>query len=131
MAAAVGVKRFDQISVIPFIDIMLVLLAIVLTTATFIVNRQLDVKLPEARTATPVPRQPGLTLTLHRDGTVYRGHGPVSLATLERQLSAVSKDTQIILRVDTEVAFGRFVAVIDALKANRLANLSIVAQPPR
>lgn len=124
-------KRFDQISVVPFIDIMLVLLAIVLTTATFIVNRQLDVQLPEARTATTVPRQPGLTLTIDREGTVYRGDALLPVAELEERLSDVSEETAIVLRVDTEAAFGRFVVVVDALKANRLENLSIVAQPPR
>ncbi|MGF1615138.1 MAG: biopolymer transporter ExbD [Gammaproteobacteria bacterium] len=126
-----NVKRFDQISVVPFIDIMLVLLAIVLTTATFIVNRQLDVELPEAHTATTVPRQPGLTLTIDRQGTVYQGDRRVPLHELALRLSDVSEETAVVLRVDTEAAFGRFVAVIDALKANRLENLSIVAQPPR
>ncbi len=131
MAASVGVKRFDQISVIPFIDIMLVLLAIVLTTATFIVNRELDIELPEARTATTASSHPGLILTINRYGLVYRDDQPVPLAVLEQQLQEVSDDARIVLRVDTEVAFGRFVAVIDALKANRLGNLSIIAQHPR
>jgi len=126
-----GMKRFDQISVIPFIDIMLVLLAIVLTTATFIVNRQLDVELPEARTATTVPSQPGLILTINRQGIIYREDEPLSVVALGQQLSDVSEDTRIVLRVDTEAAFGRFVSVIDALKAHRLSNLSIVAQHPR
>jgi biopolymer transport protein ExbD len=125
------VKRFDQISVIPFIDIMLVLLAIVLTTATFIVNRELDVELPEARSATTASRHPGLTLTINRNGTVYREDDLVSLAVLERQLSDVNEDARIVLRVDTEAAFGRFVAVVGVLKANSLGNLSIVAQHPR
>ena len=40
-------KRIDGINVIPFIDIMLVLLAIVLTTATFIVEGRLEIRLPE------------------------------------------------------------------------------------
>jgi len=41
-------KKFDSINVIPFIDIMLVLLAIVLTTATFVANGQLDIALPSS-----------------------------------------------------------------------------------
>ena len=45
---AAPMKRMDQINVIPFIDIMLVLLAIVLTTATFIVEGRLEIRLPEA-----------------------------------------------------------------------------------
>lgn len=124
-------KRFDQISVIPFIDIMLVLLAIVLTTATFIVNRELDIELPEARTASTASSQPALTLSINREGIVYREDSAVELVALERQLSTLSKEARIVLRVDTEAAFGRFVTVIDMLKANGLGNLSIVAQHPR
>lgn len=131
MAPAVGVKRFDQISVIPFIDIMLVLLAIVLTTATFIVNRQLDIELPEARSASPVPSESGFTLTIDREGVVYQDDEPLSVKALEQRLRDFSDTTPIVLRVDSAAAFGRFVAVIDVLKANRLNNLSIIAQHPR
>jgi len=42
-------KRFDQINVIPFIDIMLVLLVMVLTTATFIKQGVIPVELPHAK----------------------------------------------------------------------------------
>ena len=42
-------KKFDQINVIPFIDIMLVLLAIVLMTATFIAQGKIDVNLPTSK----------------------------------------------------------------------------------
>lgn len=42
-------KRFDSINVIPFIDIMLVLLVMVLTTATFIKQGIIPVDLPQAK----------------------------------------------------------------------------------
>lgn len=52
-------KRFDQINVIPFIDIMLVLLAIVLTTATFVAQGRIPLQLPEAEhAAQPVNEKP-------------------------------------------------------------------------
>ena len=50
-------KRFDQINVIPFIDIMLVLLAIVLTTATFISQGLIEVNLPAADNAVAMKEQ--------------------------------------------------------------------------
>ena len=45
-------KRFDSINVIPFIDIMLVLLVMVLTTATFIKQGVIPVALPTAKAST-------------------------------------------------------------------------------
>lgn len=46
-------KKFDQINVIPFIDIMLVLFAIVLTTASFISQGVISVNPPTSSTAAP------------------------------------------------------------------------------
>ena len=51
-------KRFDQINMIPFIDVMLVLLAIVLTTATFVSKGLIDVDIPSAEQATTVNNAP-------------------------------------------------------------------------
>lgn len=48
-------KRFDQINMIPFIDIMLVLLAIVLTTATFVSQGLIEVNLPNAQQVSEAP----------------------------------------------------------------------------
>lgn len=42
-------KRFDQINMIPFIDIMLVLMAVVMTTASFVEIGLIDVNLPVAQ----------------------------------------------------------------------------------
>ena len=41
-------KKFDEINIIPFIDIMLVLLAIVLITASFISQGKIQVNVPKA-----------------------------------------------------------------------------------
>lgn len=43
-----NVKKFDEINIIPFIDIMLVLLAIVLITASFISQGKIQVNVPKA-----------------------------------------------------------------------------------
>ncbi|OYV24794.1 MAG: energy transducer TonB, partial [Halothiobacillus sp. 20-54-6] len=63
-------RRFDQINVIPFIDIMLVLLAIVLTTATFIAQGEISVNLPEAKSAQPVSIEPVLMITVNATGAL-------------------------------------------------------------
>jgi len=57
-------KRFDQINMIPFIDIMLVLLAIVLTTATFISQGVIDIDLPVAESAKTLQQAKEKTLEI-------------------------------------------------------------------
>ena len=59
-------KGFDGINVIPFIDIMLVLLTIVLTTATFIANGTIPVNLPKAESSDAAGR--GVTVEINQGG---------------------------------------------------------------
>ena len=121
-------KRFDQINVIPFIDIMLVLLAIVLTTASFIATGKLDIDLPEAQApAMPSPEQV-VELAINRDNQIFIDQQLVMLEALQPQLENLAKDTTIELKIDEAVPFGRFVVVMDILKRNQLENLSIITR---
>ncbi len=82
-------KRMDTINVIPFIDIMLVLLAIVLTTATFLVEGRLDIRLPKA-TAEPRPEvMERVEVAIGREGEFYLDGAPVELDPLASRLSAL------------------------------------------
>jgi biopolymer transport protein ExbD len=120
------VKRMDTINVIPFIDIMLVLLAIVLTTATFMVEGRLDIRLPKA-TAGPAPQaSTRAEIAIGREGEYYLDAAPVAVELLAERLSALDPQTAIILRVDAQARFERFVAVVDLLKARGLERVSIL-----
>lgn len=125
-------RRFDQINVIPFIDIMLVLLAIVLTTATFIAQGQIKVSLPEAKSAAPADGQPAIVITLNAVGDIFVDDQATTLDTLNARLDTLKKDQAIVFRVDKKTAFGQFVAVIDALKSRGLDHLTIrtTSEPP-
>ena len=121
-------KTFNQINVIPFIDIMLVLLAIVLTTATFISQGLIKVNLPDASTATRQTDQAGKTLeiTLDANQQIYLANQLIKLDKLDQQLQTTARKTAVVLRVDKSVRFAQFVRVIDLLKKYQLENLSIM-----
>ena len=121
-------KRFDQINVIPFIDIMLVLLAIVLTTATFISQGLIEVDLPEASSAEQVKEQneKNLEIVINAENRIYLADKQIDSDALSKALQKVNKETPIVLRVDKKVVFENFVMVIDLLKVNHLEKFSIV-----
>lgn len=121
-------QRFDQINVIPFIDIMLVLLAIVLTTATFISQGQIEISLPEAESAEQIQEQnkKNLEIVINAKNEIYLADKRIDAQALSIELQKVNKDTPIILRVDKQVVFANFVQVIDLLKSNHLEKFSIV-----
>lgn len=122
-------KRFDSINVIPFIDIMLVLLAIVLMTATFIVQGDLDVQLPVAEnSAAPEPELEPMRIAIDAAEDLYWAGEPIDLTTLDVLLEAAAAEEAtgaIVLSVDQRVPFRRFVEVVDLIKGHGLERMSI------
>lgn len=121
-------KRFDSINVIPFIDIMLVLLAIVLTTATFIAQGKLEIQLPKAKSQQAQLEEKRIELAITGDEQIYLRERPIDLQQLDNEMTGLAKTSPIVLRVDTRVPFGRFVAVVDILKLHQLEKLSILTE---
>ena len=121
-------KRFDQINVIPFIDIMLVLLAIVLTTASFISTGHLQIRLPE--TEATAAQQPGdpLEIAIDADQLLYVDGEATTFDRLKETIGQTHPQRNISLRVDTAVEFGTFVPVMDVLKARGMEKLSIITR---
>jgi len=123
-----NMRRFDQINVIPFIDIMLVLLAIVLTTATFISQGQIEINLPIAESAKPIQQQEkeNLVITINTKNQLYLGDKLIDLESLSQKFETIDKKTPIVFRVDKQVVFEQFVQIIDLLKKHQLEKFSIL-----
>ena len=122
-------KRFDEINVIPFIDIMLVLLVMVLTTATFIKQGVIPVDLPEAKKASKEDvDKKEVTIYVNAKGEMFLDKDMVDLTTLKAKLSTISKDQTVILRSDKESRFQDFVSVMDILKELEHEQLYIVTK---
>ena len=110
-------KRIDSINVIPFIDIMLVLLVMVLTTATFVKTGLIPVDLPEAKGTAAEHKPSELKLTIKKDGTLLVGENePVSLAQFEQKVVSGGREMTVVLYSDKDAAFQNFVGVMDVLK---------------
>lgn len=118
-------KQFDQINVIPFIDVMLVMLAIVLTTASFISTGLIEVDLAEAESASPPLEETVVEIAIDSNNVFYLRDKAVSLPMLSEGLKELGRETPMVLRVDKAVRFEMFVSVIDLLKKYQLEKLSI------
>jgi biopolymer transport protein ExbD len=123
-------KRFDQINMIPFIDIMLVLLAIVLTTASFVSQGLIPVNLPTAeQVSEPSQDEDPLEIAINDKNVLFLGEEEVTLEQLAEKLKTqATPETLIVLRIDKAAVFEHFVKLIDLLKSQELSNLSIQAQ---
>jgi len=121
-------KKFDSINVIPFIDIMLVLLVMVLTTATFIKQGVIPVNLPEAKATEKKDTKKEVTIYVNAKGETFFEKEKVDLVTLEQKLSTISKEQTVILRSDKASKFQDFVSVMDILKKLGHEQLYIVTK---
>lgn len=108
-------REFDVINVIPFIDIMLVLLTIVLTTSTFIASGGIPVQLPRAAKSDAELLRTA-TIEIDRSGTVFYNASPVALAELHGLICNLDRETPVLLRADRNLTLQVFVDVLDLVK---------------
>jgi biopolymer transport protein ExbD len=108
-------RGFESLNVIPFIDIMLVLLTIVLTTSTFIATGAIGVQLPKA-SASKQPANNGVILEVKINGEVTLNQQPVKLDDLAHFLDDFPRQTQILIRADAALPLQEFVSVMDKVK---------------
>ena len=121
-------KKFDQVNVIPLIDILLVLLVMVITTATFIKQGILPIELPEAKASYKKEDKKEFDIYITKDGKYHLDKKEISIADLESRLSKIDKDQTVVLRSDKEASFQHFVSVMDILKKLEHKQLYIVTK---
>ena len=117
-------KRFDQINVIPFIDIMLVLLVIVLTTATFIAKGSIPLDLPKAGSAKELPLK-NIDISITKEGKIFLKKRQVSLDELAKELESINKKSPILIRTDKNSRFETFIEVLDLLKSKGFEAIAV------
>ena len=125
-----GLKRkpLASMNVIPFIDIMLVLLVMVLTTATFIRQGIIPVDLPEAKSSDKKSDNKEVTIYVTKKGELFLNKEAVNLEELQAALTKISKKDTVVLRSDKESKFQDFVHVMDILKKLNHESLYIVTK---
>jgi biopolymer transport protein ExbD len=117
-------KEFRDINVIPFVDIMLVLLTIVLTTATFIVAGEIAVNLPEAKHRDNASMNP-VVITLTKNNELFIDKDEIPETNLTEHLRLFNNGRHVVIRADEEVAVRRFAYVIDAVKSEGFKKVSM------
>jgi len=117
-------RELDQINVIPLVDVMLVLLVIVLTTATFITTGQIPVELAKAKEAGD-RRDVPLVITLTADGRLFMNEQPVSDDGLKILLTPHPKDSPVVVRADRVTMLERFVEVVDEIRGLGFREVSL------
>ena len=117
-------RELNNINVIPLVDVMLVLLVIVLTTATFVTSGQVPVELAKAATAGNRPDKP-LIVTVTAEGELFVADRLVADTQLDATLLAYPRESQVLVRADKVTRLERFVSVVDRIRALGFRQVSL------
>ncbi len=121
-------SKFDNINVVPFIDIMLVLLVIVLTTASFIQTGLIKLDLPTSSSKIEEKETKELKIFIKKSGEIFLGKEHIAHNRVDKTILTYDKKTPIYIYSDKNVTFQNFVFILDILKKNGYENLGIVTK---
>lgn len=109
----------SEINIVPFVDIILVVLIIFMVTAPMIITPSIKINLPKARTGTKTTASP-LNVSISHTGRV-RINGQVTLVkNIIKKIKKLLRNNpklQAIISADKSVAHGKVISVIDKVKS--------------
>ncbi|AVO41415.1 ExbD/TolR family protein [Simplicispira suum] len=134
LARSIPARPMSDINVTPLVDVMLVLVVIFILTAPLLAG-SLRLDLPRAQAAVPGVSGPSLLLELDRSGQLRLDGAQLSDAVLGERLADVAAtrpETEIQLRADAAVPYGRVVELMGLAHTAGLARIAFVAEtaPP-
>ncbi|MDH3285999.1 MAG: biopolymer transporter ExbD [Acidobacteriota bacterium] len=120
----------SEINVTPLVDVMLVLLIIFMVSAPML-TRGIEVGLPQAASAEAIEEE-RVTLTVDRGGQFFVDNRPVVdelLVDKVRQLVGDEANRGVYIEADADVAYGRVLAAMDALRVAGISRVALVTEP--
>ena len=127
-----GAQPMSEINVTPLVDVMLVLVVIFIITAPLLAS-SIKLDLPKSDAARPNETPQYVTLVVDKAGQAFLNDQPVSGDQLDqrlRQNAALNPDTEVQLRADEAVPYGRIVEVMGIAQKAGLNRIGFVANAP-
>ena len=124
-------QPISEINVTPLVDVMLVLVVIFILTAPLLTSA-IKLDLPQSAAAKPAQASRALTLVVDRAGQIFLADQPITperLAQQLRQAAHANPDTELRLRADAQVPYGRIVEVMGVAHQAGLHRIGFVADP--
>ena len=126
-----GAAPMSEINMTPLIDVMLVLVVIFIITAPLLAS-SIKLDLPRADGAKPNDAPKFVMLVLDKSGQVFLDDKPVTKTEMAERLAQIARqnpETELQLRADEAVPYGRVVDIMGAAQKAGLNRLGFVANP--
>lgn len=130
-------KMMAEINVVPYIDVMLVLLVIFMATAPMM-TQGVSVDLPKTNSSPIAAKNPPVTISVAANGNYYIDvgddkHKATSLDTVKQRVQLIRKQkpgTLFLVEGDKNVPYGKVVTLMSELQSAGVANVGLVTEPP-
>lgn len=123
-------RMMNQINVVPYIDVTLVLLVIFMVTAPM--TNPGVVELPGAGQSLNQPKLPPVVVTVKKDGNIeLEGkvmQRDVMLAEVKAQLAS-APERSVVIAADKNVKYADVISVMDVLKTNKIDKVGLLLKP--
>lgn len=136
MAAKLGgsnEEAISEINIVPFVDIILVILIIFMVTAPVILKPSINVNLPKAGSGdNTTPSE--LSISIDSSGEIAlngKSATEEEIRAFSEEISKTSPETQAIISADKDVSHGQVVSVIDAVKSGGVKRFAITIEKQR
>lgn len=132
-------KPMGEINVVPYIDVMLVLLIIFMITAPLI-QQGVEIDLPQANAETlPDEADDPLVVTVDKQGDYYLDVGsdtnkPISTEDMQIKVAAVLRNkpkTPVMIRGDKDVPYGDVINAMTSLQAAGVPSIGLMTDPAK
>ncbi len=118
------------INVTPLVDITLVLLVILMVTASYVASKAIPLELPKGATAETTPMT--LSVSIDKDGRTFLDAAPVDEPALRariRAARAADPETRAVIAADGRTTHAHVVHVIDLLRREDVTRFAINVDP--
>jgi biopolymer transport protein TolR len=125
-----GSKPMSDINMTPLVDVMLVLVVIFIITAPLMTSA-IKLDLPKTEAAQPVDAPKFVAIVVDKSGQIFLNDQVTSLTQLAESLTKtaqLSKDTEVQLRADEAVPYGKVVEVMGVAQKAGLNRIGFVAE---
>lgn len=121
-------KKIDSLNLVPFIDIMLVLLVIVLVSASFIVQSNIKVDIPQidSQTTQSTQDKQSKNITITESGEFYLDSTKLDFAELKAKIEDFDKETQVIIKGDRKSDLEIFLELTTMLRDRQITDIYVI-----
>jgi biopolymer transport protein ExbD len=128
-------ELITQINVTPLVDVVLVLLIILMVTASYIVSRSIPMDLPQADGEASAEQPRTLTVSVDSTGQLFIDAEPVTDESFPERVRAYraglpnASDARAVISADGSISHSRFIRVIDMLRDQQVTHFAINVRP--